>query len=387
MRTPSCLILVLVLLGSFQYNFAQVEDEKEEEEEDYSIYDDFEAVDDTPVKRYAKPTILGMSPQKFISVGFDAQMPYKYEFSDVRFPQTNPNSGYDVEEENPTINETGRAKFTGGFRFGSNIPIISKSSFVWQSGINYKDTSYNISESLNSPRQPVTLPDGSEARSLGQILNEDGLRNLNWTNTVFFPLNETEFIVFQGQMDLSGNYDFDDLQPLNTIRYSAAAVYGRRVNDYYRWGIGLARTYRVGALNYVPVIMYDWSSKNRKWGTEILFPARAYVRYNINKNSLLLAGFDLEGQSYRIEDYSVDGNSFEIRRGEVRPKIEYQMKLMGYFWLSLQAGYRWNWSYDADQLDGNNDFFRGFFGDQQFAMVNNLDNPFFFNVSINFVSP
>jgi hypothetical protein len=249
------------------------------------------------------------------------------------------------------------------------------------------DTRYDISESLNSPRQPVTLPDGSQARSLGRILNEDGLRNLNWTNTLFFPLNETEFIVFQGQMDLSGNYDFDDLQSLSTLRYSAAVVYGRRINDYYRWGIGVARTYRVGNLNYIPVIMYDWTSKNRKWGTEILFPARAYMRYNINPNSLLLAGFDLEGHSYNIDDYTVDGNSFVIRRGEVRPKVEFQTRLHGYFWLSLQAGYRYDWSYDGDQMDGNNDFLRGFFGKQQFAMVNSLENPFFFNVSINFVSP
>lgn len=377
-------IFVLVLLGSFQFSLAQ---DDGEEEEDYSIYDDFEVVDDSPVKNFAKPTISGMSPQKFLSIAFDAQMPYRYEFSDVRFPQSNPGSGYDVEEDNPTINETGRAEFTGGFRFGSNIPIISKSSFVWQSGINYMDTRYNISESLNSPRQPVTLPDGTQARSLSRILNEDGLRNLNWTNTFFFPLNAKDFIVFQGQMDLSGNYDLDAFQPLNTIRYSAAAVYGRRVNDYYRWGIGISRTYRAGNLNYIPVIMYDWTSKSRKWGTEILFPARAYVRYKVNKSALLLAGFDFEGHSYRIEDYSVDGNSFEIRRGEVRPKIEFQTKLVGYFWLSVQAGYRWNWSFDADQLDGNNDFFRGFFGDQQFAMVNNLDNPFFFNVGINFVSP
>jgi len=377
-------IFVLVLLGSFKFSLAQ---DDGEEEEDYSIYDDFEVVDDSPVKNFAKPTISGMSPQKFLSIAFDAQMPYRYEFSDVRFPQSNPGSGYDVEEDNPTINETGRAEFTGGFRFGSNIPIISKSSFVWQSGINYMDTRYNISESLNSPRQPVTLPDGTQARSLSRILNEDGLRNLNWTNTFFFPLNAKDFIVFQGQMDLSGNYDLDAFQPLNTIRYSAAAVYGRRVNDYYRWGIGISRTYRAGNLNYIPVIMYDWTSKSRKWGTEILFPARAYVRYKVNKSALLLAGFDFEGHSYRIEDYSVDGNSFEIRRGEVRPKIEFQTKLVGYFWLSVQAGYRWNWSFDADQLDGNNDFFRGFFGDQQFAMVNNLDNPFFFNVGINFVSP
>lgn len=126
-----------MLLGSFHYGFAQ---EDGDEDEDYSIYDDFETVDDTPVKNFAKPTISGMSPQKFISLGFDAQMPYNYQFSEVRFPQTNAGSGFEVDEENPNINETGRADFTGGLRFGSNIPIISKNSFVWQSGINFMDT-------------------------------------------------------------------------------------------------------------------------------------------------------------------------------------------------------------------------------------------------------
>jgi hypothetical protein len=71
----------------------------------------------------------------------------------------------------------------------------------------------------------------------------------------------------------------------------------------------------------------------------------------------------------------------------VRPKLEFQTKIAGYIWASVQAGYRMDWSYDADQLDGNNDFFRGFFGDQDFGMINNLENPLFFNVGLNFVSP
>ena len=374
----------LMLLGSGQLCFSQVEDEGEEKEEDYSIYDDYELKDDTPVKRYASPKIKGMSPRKFISLGYDIQLPYDYEFSNVRFPQDA--NGFDVDEDNPNVNETGTIDYTGGIRFGSNIPIISKTSFVWQSGINYLDTRYNISPDNNSP-ETVTLSNGRQARSLARILDEDGLRNLNWSNTFFFPLNEKEFFVFRGQMDLSGNYSLDDFQPLNTIRYSAAVVYGRRINDYYRWGIGVARTYRVGALNYVPVIMYDWTSKNKKWGTEILFPARAYVRYNINNNTMLLGGFDLQGQSYRIDDYSINGNSFEIRRGEARPKLQLQTKVTNFVWASVEAGYRINWSYDADQLEGNNDFFRGFFGDQQFAMINEINDPFYFNISLNFVSP
>lgn len=369
----------IVLLFSFMITQAQ------EDEEDWGMYDDYELEDDTQVKRYAAPTVSGMSPQRFISVSFDAQMPYNYEFSQVRFPASH-GSGYGVNE-NPEANETGRANFTGGMRFNTNIPIISKSSFVWQSGLNYMDTRYSIEPDVEFSQTAVQLPGGEQARGLGQILHEDGLRNLNWTNTLFFPMNEKDFIVFQGQIDMSGNYALNRFQPLNTLRYSAAAIYGRRVNDYFRWGVGISRTYRVGNMNYVPVIMYDWTSKNKKWGTEILFPARAYLRYNFTKNALLLTGFDLEGQSYHIDEYSANGNSFDIRRGEVRPKIEFQTKITGYIWASVQAGYRWDYSYDADEVPGSNDFYRGFFGSQEFGMVNRLENPFYFNVGLNFVSP
>ena len=67
-------IFALLVLFVFGMNTIQAQDD----EEDYSEYDDFELEDDTPVKRYASPKISGMSPQKFIGVSFDAQMPYDY---------------------------------------------------------------------------------------------------------------------------------------------------------------------------------------------------------------------------------------------------------------------------------------------------------------------
>lgn len=372
-------LFICSLLFTSLVLFAQVE----EEEEDWDLYDNFELEDDTPVKRYAKPTISGMSPQKFITVGWDMQMPYDMEFSETRLPSTL-NNGYGVDD-NIGPSQNARSRYTGGLRIQTNIPVISKSNFVWQTGINFMDTSYSVTD-IQGDNITGSTPQLAGQRSLAQILNEDGLRNLNWTNTFFIPINEKSFIVFQNQMDMSGNYDFS-FQPLNTIRYSVAAVYGQRVSDNKRWGVGMSRTYRVGNMNYIPVLMYDWTSKDRKWGTEILFPARAHVRYNFSKDALILAGFELEGQSYRIDDYSVGNNSFEIRRGELRPRIEFQRKLSGYIWASAQVGYRIDYSYDADELNSCRDFFRGFFGEQEFAMRNNLANTFYFNIGLSFVSP
>ena len=85
---------------------------------------------------------------------------------------------------------------------------------------------------------------------------------------------------------------------------------------------------------------------------------------------------------------SDDDRSLEIRRGEMRARLEYQRQLGGFIWMALQVGYRHNWSFNADYLpnDGQ-DFLRGFFGDQSYAMLNTLTNALYVNVSVNLVSP
>lgn len=110
---------------------------------------------------------------------------------------------------------------------------------------------------------------------------------------------------------------------------------------------------------------------------------------------MLFAGFELEGNSYRVGNrntvFADPTNSvveeLEIRRSELRFRMVYERQLIGFFWLSAQAGYRVNYSYNLDNVPDGTDFFRGFFGDQPFAMENTLTNPLYFNISINLVSP
>jgi hypothetical protein len=344
-----------------------------QEEEDWDIYNNLELVDDTKVKRFAKPTIVGLSPTRFFSLSYDRQLPYTINLSSARFPVSG-NSGWGVEEDAP-VTETGNVNSTGGMRFNSNIPVISKASLVWQTGLNYMRTAYNISDIESQNPEP----------SLAKVLDERGLSNLNWMNTFFVPVSEQNFLILQGSLDLSGDYD-RKLQKPGTIKWSMAAIYGKRVSENKRWGFGLARTYRVGNLNYVPVVMYDVTSSNRKWGTEILFPARANGRYNFSKTALLLFGYELEGQSYRIGQLSTGNNSYEIRRGELRPRIEFQKQLSGPFWMNFQAGYRIDYSFNADELKAGKEFFRGFFGEQPFGMINSLGNAAYITIGISFVT-
>jgi hypothetical protein len=337
------------------------------DEEDYSKYDDLGFADDK-ARRFCSQKILDQSPSRFISVMWDAQGTYDLRFS--------PRGSWAEDAEPPTA-ERGRATYTGGLRMQANIPVVSRNSIIWQVGATYWDTRYAISDRVE------TL----ESAGLMNRLADRGLRTTGLHTTLFKPLTETQFLIVQASADLSGDYFLDDPQGLQYLRGSVAALWGRRPHDRLQWGVGLSRTYRVGSVNFIPVLMYNYTAANRKWGTEVLLPARAHYRRTFSARSLLLTGYELEGQSYRIQALSTNENSFEVRRGELRLRAEYQRQLKGFVWLSVQAGYRHDWSFDADELPGGNEFFRGFFGDQPFAMLNSLGGAPYAQVGIHLVSP
>ncbi len=143
---------------------------------------------------------------------------------------------------------------------------MSKTNLVWQLGANYWRTAYKYDQPLEDTDNP-----------LHQTLAEHGLRTSGINTTVFKPLDETQFILFQGSADLSGTYG-TNLMPAQYLKYSAALLWGKRPTEKKQWAVGLARTYRVGELNYIPVFLYNSTSANNKWGSEVLFPARAHVR-------------------------------------------------------------------------------------------------------------
>ncbi len=337
------------------------------DEEDFSEYDNL-GFADKAAKRYCNPKIFDLSPNRFISIGWDWQNRYEGTFSAV---------GQYTDGDSPIPAETADFRSTSGLRFSANIPVISKNSLVWQLGANFWNMNYTGSATAENP----------DAAQLANRLLDRGLVTSGINTTVFKPLGEKQFLLIQGSADLSGDYTLSEFQSLRYLRYSGALIWGKRPHDRLQWGVGAARTYRVGEMNYIPVVLYNWTARNRKWGTEILFPARAHVRRTFTPRSLLLAGYELEGQSYRIGSLS-DNRSLEIRRGEMRARLEYQRQLRGFVWVAIQVGYRHNWSFNSDYLpDDGQEFFRGFFGDQRYAMINTLTNALYFNLSFNLVSP
>ena len=349
--------------------FAQT-DGTSDDDIDWSLYEDL-GFEDESMKRYCSAKIEGLSPAKLISLGYDFQGPYDISAGSMKLL-----SGDSILGGTPQ-----RVNSTAGVRAGFNLPVVSKTNLVWQLGANYWRTAYKYDQ----PVEPTDNP-------LHQTLAEHGLRTSGINTTVFKPLDETQFILFQGSADLSGTYGAN-LMPAQYLKYSAALLWGKRPTEKKQWAVGLARTYRVGELNYIPVFLYNSTSANNKWGSEVLFPARAHVRRTLNPRNMVFLGYELQGQSFRMYEnlpgFDIREEDLEIRRGEVRIRAVYECSLKDFIWMSVQAGYRLNYRYDVDRLVDGAEIYRAFgiLRDDPYAQMNGLANPFYVNVSINLVSP
>jgi hypothetical protein len=312
-------------------------------------------------KRFCTSKVFDLSPQKLIGLGYDVQGPYDIQADSI----------------GTYLPQRLRTNASHGLRLMANIPVISRNNIIVQLGATYLEQRYVIhSDSVSNP--------------LIKNLQQNGLRSVGLNTTIFKPFDEKHFLIVQASADLNGDYGFNTIPSLRFLRYSAAGIYGWKTGDRRMFGVGIARTYRVGELNYIPIILWNWTALNRKWGTEVLFPARAHIRRTLNSRNMVFAGYELEGNSYKINarnTSTIPYDNLEIRRGELRFRLMYEFSLYQFIWASAQVGYRYNYRFDADHVPNGREFFRGFFGEQPYAMLNSLSNTFYGLISINIVSP
>ena len=323
-------------------------------EEDYSLYADVvDAPSDAKKKVYVTQKIIGLSPTKLISLGFDFVGSHSIE----------------VDKIGNSSSSTANVASNNGTRFAANFPVISNNKMILSLGVNYLDFNYNIDNPIKK--------DNAFIYSLSQYkLNSYGV------NATFFkPFNDKLFGIIQFSSD-HNNAGLINQFNTNGLKYSGAVIIGRKPHDRLQYGIGLTRTYRGGALIYLPIAMYNYTFKSKKWGLEILLPARANLRYTVNSRNLLFAGFEVEGNSYymkpMVDEFKLGFDNLQLHRSEIRPRLTYEFSLYKFIWMSVQTGYRLAYKFNVDNVD---------YTDKPNVMDNNLNDSYYFNVSINLVSP
>ncbi|MBN8702461.1 MAG: hypothetical protein J0M08_05325 [Bacteroidetes bacterium] len=351
--------LFFILFGVCPFiNLAQNIDSLMQQEEDYSMYDNAEVVSQNSTPRYCTSKILGGSPSKLISIGYDYQLPYT--ITSGVLPIKN------IIEETTTINST------QGWRFSANIPIISNTKWLISLGANYWNVVYDFK---TNPIHPFS-----------KTLAQNSLTTSGLNTTIFKPINGSTFILAQAAGDWSSNLSIGENFTTEALRISGALVYGWKKHDRKQFGVGISRTYRAGEVNILPVLLYNYTYPNRKVGYEMLLPARAAVRYTANSRNILLFGYELEGNSFylkNIDSLSTKKMNVNFRKSELRFRLTYDFSVYKFLWLSIQAGYRIGYLYNVDE----GEFFRGFTGDQPYLLENKIQSAPYVNISLNLVSP
>ncbi len=329
-------------------------DTSKTEEEDFSMYADVaDATTDNKTKVYCSQKILGLSPSKLISIGFD-------------FVGAN---SIDVDTISTYLGNTSNVDYNTGTRFSANFPVISNNKMILSLGVNYLDFKYTNSSPVNT------------SHPLSSTLNKNGLRSYGINATLFKPFNAKFFGILQLAADHNNAGKIDQFHA-NGLKYSGAAIFGCKPHDRLQYGVGITQSYRGGALNYFPVVLYNYTFKNKKWGVEMLLPARANIRYTINPRNLLFAGFELEGNSYYLDpmvgEYNTGFKNLQLQRSEIRPRLTYEFSVYNFIWMSIQAGYRIGYKFNVDDVDYKAD---------PLIMNNKVGGSYYFNISLNLVSP
>lgn len=354
------LLLQALLLLICASNYAQTDTTATEEEEDFSMYENMSSGSEKPAKTFASQKIQNQIPTKFVSIGYELQG--NYTLTTPAFGET-PEQVHDI-------------RFSHGIRAEGNFPVVSRNNILFAIGLAYNEQRYQFSQKPDENTNPFV-------RSLAVA----PLRSLGMNMQLFKPFNEKHFLIVQVQGDYAGNWTITKWNNPKYIKVSGALIYGQKKNDRLMWGVGVARTYRLGEQNYIPVALFNFTARSQKWGFETLLPARADFKVMPDTRTFVRLGVDLEGNSYSINNqrgfFNSNLKNIELKRGEIRLRMIYERQLKDFYWMSVEGGYRINWVYNLDE----GDFYRGLFGDQPYLMENQLGNTFFVKLAFSLVSP
>lgn len=370
------IILAFWVFTLYTAAYAQ-QDSIQEEQIDYSQFSDMGTPEGS--KRYCTSKVLGLSPNKLITVAYDFQGAHELVNTDYTDPNNMINADPNAFNK---ANNSMNIQSSGGLRLAVNIPVLSNTKWLINLGGTYWRNGYRSSFTNN------TIP----ANYVLQNLTDRGLTTIGLNATIFKPLNERHFLLAFTSADANGDYNLNDsylgdylLKP----KITAVGFFGWKRNDRSMLAVGLSHTYRPGAKGLIPLILFNHTFENRKWGIEALFPARLAFRRSFNPRNLLMLGYELEGNSYSMinrtsgTNFNSAYNNLELRRSEIRPRISYEKAITDFIWVTAQIGYRINYNFNIDQ----GDIFRIIGSDKPYYMENTLSNTLYFQVGINLVSP
>ena len=279
-------------------------------------------------KAFATPTVLGMGPSKGLIV--------RYE----RIPGFNVASTAEVVGLSDYSSEASK---NARLSIKSYIPAWNHPHLKVILGLSYE-------------REEFKFRDAATGYQLYDNIENKGLKSTAAQLAIIRPADEVHWYLARVKGELAGDYNYEELRKKDYLRLSVEGFYGWKRSPRFSWGVGFQYGYTFGRLSFYPSIIYN-RTFNDRWGVEALFPARVSLRYNASPNSIFSTGYTVEGLSYIIhlrEPLTRQGQpdkvalqTLELREIDIRYRLRWERELASFLWLGAEAGYRYNYSFDA----------------------------------------
>ncbi|WP_375417220.1 DUF6268 family outer membrane beta-barrel protein [uncultured Hymenobacter sp.] len=279
-------------------------------------------------RAFANPSVLGMGPSKGLIVRYERM----------------PRFGVDATAKVEGLRDfSGDANKNARLSIKGYIPAWNHPHLKVIVGISYEREEFKFS---NPPTQYELLDN----------IENKGLKNLATQIAIIRPVDAVHWYLVRLKGELAGDYTSGDLTTKDYLRMSAEAVYGWKRSPRFSWGVGLQYGYTFGRLSLYPALLYN-RTFNERWGVEALFPARVTFRRNVSDQSILYAGYSVDGLNYIVHlrnelrrENQPDKRplrTLELRETEVKFRLRWERELLSFLWLGAEGGYRYNYAFDA----------------------------------------
>lgn len=207
-------------------------------------------------------------------------------------------------------------------------------------------------------------------------LQNKNLKQLGTSIYAIKPLRGNTFLLLRASASLNGDYGKNQAPTSDYLKYSIAPMIGWRKNDFTMYAIGLGYSENFGRISVFPLLSFN-KTFNERWGTEILLPLHAKLRYTTpNKKNFLYFTSEIKGSTYNVTFQS--GQTGYLNNSEIRHLISYEREVYDFIWVGVEAGLRSNLNFSFSETSDHRN---------SVVVSNQLNQSFFAGFSIFIVPP
>ena len=221
------------------------------------------------------------------------------------------------------------------FTFKFKIPLLNKPRTKVLLGYEWDTEKYYFADPYAGFENQQTL---------FQLLDERRLKANKLSAYVTHSWDERFYSSGRFRVSFNGDYqgliDFDNIYRT----YSAALVYGKKVDDDTEWAVGITYSNNKARQIALPFFVYN-RTFNERWGLQTALPGQAYLRRNVGRRMVntFLLGATFDSRYYAVNTGSRGGfeelGQFFLRNNGIRTMLQYEHNLSKWVWVFGQGGY------------------------------------------------